>query len=123
MKDGKDRSVTYPTSNEFRNKKFLNIATALGIGVSAAVLSFEADAEEKKIDDAKKGGMELGDIFGARPPAKKEKVAEDKEKVAKEKKDNESEAKKNRETIILLAANLGHDNFKEIITPFFIYLR
>lgn len=43
----------YPTINEFKSKKFLNIATAVGIGVSAAAISLDVEAEEKKVVESK----------------------------------------------------------------------
>lgn len=39
---------TYPTCNEFKNRRFLNLATAFGIGVSALAISLDIDADEKK---------------------------------------------------------------------------
>jgi len=71
----------YPTWNEFKTKTFLNIATAVGIGVSAAAISLESNAEEKK--------------------------------VVEKKTDEATELSKGKDQIILLVANLGHDDFKE----------
>lgn len=71
----------YPTLNEFKSKKFLNIATAVGIGVSAVSLPFSVMGSEKA--------------------------------PAEEKTDKATESKIQKDQIILLAANLGHKDFKE----------
>lgn len=70
----------YPTTREFRGKKFLNIATALGIGVTAGTLPFNVNCAEKA--------------------------------PAESKVEKSTESKKVKDQIILLAANLGHDDFK-----------
>ena len=80
-KDLNKKKPQYPNLNEYKSRKFLNIATAVGIGVSAAAVSLELDAEEKK--------------------------------VAESKKTENTDHKKVKDQIILLAANLGHDDFKE----------
>ena len=76
-----NKRPNYPTLGELKTKKFLNIATALGIGVSAAAISLDVQAGEKKVTESKK--------------------------VEK------SDQKKLQDKIILLAANLGHKDFKE----------
>ena len=81
MNKSDEKKPSYPTFSEYRRKEFLNIATAVGIGVSAAALPLSAICDEK--------------------PA------------AESKTDKKTEAKKVKAQIILLAANLGHEDFKE----------
>ena len=78
MSDKKNDSG-YPTLSEFKTKKFLNIAAAMGIGVSAAAISLDVEAEDKKVTESKK--------------------------VEK------TDQKKLQDKIILMASNLGDDNF------------
>lgn len=47
------KKPNYPTLGEFKSKKFMNIATAVGIGVSATVISLDLNAEEKKVVEKK----------------------------------------------------------------------
>jgi len=71
----------YPTLNELRNRNFLNIATALGIGVTAVTVPFSVQAKDETITESTT--------------------------------DKETESERQKEKIILLVANLGHDDFKE----------
>ena len=48
------KSPAYPTINEFRSKKFLKIATALGISASTIAVPPNIKAEEKKAPNTQK---------------------------------------------------------------------
>lgn len=72
---------SYPTFSEYRRKEFLNIVTAVGIGVSAAALPLSAICKDKPASESKT--------------------------------DKTTESTKVQGQIILLAANLGHKDFKE----------
>lgn len=56
MKNQSDKSEVpkYPTWSEFSSKKFLNIATALGIGVTASALPLSVTAKDKPVAESKK---------------------------------------------------------------------
>lgn len=80
MNNKMNKYPEYPTLNEYKSNKIINVAAAIGIGVSAVAVSLDLEAGEKK-------------------PAKTKKVEKSKQNNVKDK-------------IILLAANLGHKDFK-----------